>query len=175
MDGAVGRTGLAALVVLGGLVLAGPSQATHVAPAAASPCHTRDLVITKAGQEGAAGNRYLDIEVKNVSADRCRLTGFPTFTWQRHRHDIGWPSVHEVGQTASPVVIRPDHAAYTTLHWVDPGPVPPARCRVKRATAVHMTLPSRPHVHRIAIRARVCTTKEYRPAAFPLRSTIALS
>lgn len=171
MFGTVGRTGLATLVVLGGLVLAGPAPA---AQAVASPCHARDLVITKAGQEGAAGNRYLNIKVKNISGDRCRLTGFPTFTWRRNGHDLRWPSVHEAGQPAAPVVIRPGHAAYTTLHWVDPGPIPPARCRAKRATAIHMTLPSRPHVYRLPMKARACTTREYRPAAFPLRSTIAL-
>lgn len=171
MFGTVGRTGLATFVVLGGLVLAGPSPA---AQAAASPCHAGDLVITKAGQEGAAGNRYLNIKVKNVSGDRCRLTGFPTFTWRRNGHDIGWSSVHEAGPTAARVVIRPGHAAYTTLHWADPGPVPPARCRAKRATALHLTLPSRPHIHRLVMKARVCTTREYRPSAFPLRGTIAL-
>lgn len=172
MFGRVGRTGLAAFVVLGGLVLAGPSQAAR---AAASPCHARDLVITKAGQEGAAGNRYLNIKVKNISGNRCRLTGFPTFTWQRNGHDIGWPSVHEAVQTASPVAIRPGHSAYTTLHWVDPGPVPSARCRAKRATAVHMTLPSRPHVYRLTMKVRVCTTREYRPTAFPVRGGIGVS
>jgi hypothetical protein len=171
MFGRVGRTGLATLVMLGGLVLTGPLSA---ADAAVSPCYARDLAISKAGQEGAAGNRYLDIKVRNISGHRCRLTGFPTFTWRRNGHDIGWPSVHEAGQTASPVGIRPGHAAYTTLHWVDPGPVPPAQCLAKRTTGVHMTLPSRPHVYRLAMKVRVCTTREYRPTAFPLRGTIAL-
>jgi Domain of unknown function (DUF4232) len=160
------RAGLSALALLGGLVVAEVPQA---AQAAAPPCHARDLAISKAGREGAAGNRYQNIKIANVSDGRCRLTGFPTFTWRRNGHDIGWSSVHE--GSASTVVIRPGHAAYTTLHWFNTGAISPAQCRAKKATGVHMTLPSRPHVYRIAIRAHVCTTKKYRPRAFPVRST----
>ncbi len=162
------RAGLAPLILLGGLLVAGPQPALA---AAASPCHASDLAVSKAGREGAAGSRYLDVRIKNVSGDRCRLTGFPAFTWRRHGHDIGWRSVPAAGQTAHTVTIKPGHAAFTTLHWVDPAPVPDARCRPRRATAFHMTLPYRPHVYRLAFRARVCTTKEYRPTAFPVRST----
>ena len=156
---------VAASLVLaaGGLVVAAVPQA---AQAAAPPCHTKNLAISKAGTEGAAGNRYQNIKITNVSDGRCRLTGFPTFTWRRNGHDIGWSSVPE--GTASTVVIRPGHAAYTTLHWINTGAPLPAQCRAKKATGVHMTLPSRPHVYRIAIRAHVCTTKKYRPRAFPI-------
>ena len=166
------RAGLAALALLGGLLVGGPPPALA---AATSPCHASDLAISKAGRSGAAGNRYLDVRIRNVSDGRCRLTGFPTFTWQRHGHDIGRPSLPAGGQTAHTVRIGPGHAAFTTLHWVDPAPVPEARCRPRRATAVHMTLQYRPHVYRLALRAKVCTTKEYRPTAFPVRSTINVS
>jgi hypothetical protein len=169
---ALGRAGLVAVLTIGGLVLAAP---VATAGADTPPCHARDLAISKAGQEGAAGSRYLDIEVTNVSDTRCRLTGFPTFTWRRHGHDIGWSSVPESGQTAHTVAIRPGHAAYTTLHWTDPGPVPPTQCRARTATALRMTLPHRPHVYRIPLKARVCTTKQYRPTAFPVRGTAAVS
>jgi hypothetical protein len=151
----------------GGPVVAEVPQAVQ---AAAPPCHTRNLAISKAGTEGAAGNLYQNIKITNVSDGRCRLTGFPTFTWRRNGHDIGWSSVPE-GPSASTVVIRPGHAAYTTLHWINTGALSPAQCRAKKATGVHMTLPSRPHVYRIAIRADVCTTKKYRPTAYPVRSS----
>ena len=169
---ALSRAGLAALVVLGGLALAEP---VAVARADTRPCYARDLATNRAGQEGAAGNRYLDIRVENVSGSRCRLTGFPTFTWRRHGHDIGWPSVPESGQTAHTVTIRPGHAAYTTLHWVDPGATAASECRARRATGLHMRLPHRPHVYRIAFKGLVCTTKQYRPTAFPVRATLGIS
>ncbi|MGN6574923.1 MAG: DUF4232 domain-containing protein [Nocardioides sp.] len=163
---------LGAVVLLGGLVAAGPQPALA---AAAAPCHADDLALSKAGQEGAAGNRYLDIRIRNVTDTACRLTGFPTFTWRRHGHEIGWPSVPEPGQSAHTVVIPPGQAAFTTLHWVDPAPVPAAQCRPRRATGLHMTMPYRPHVYRFALRAKVCTTKQYRPMAFPVRRTVDLT
>jgi Ca2+-binding RTX toxin-like protein len=135
------------------------------------PCHARNLAISKGPFDGAAGNFYQNIKITNVSDGRCRLTGFPTFTWRRNGHDIGWSSVPVPG-SASTVVIRPGHAAYTTLHWNNTGAIPPAQCRAKKATGVHMTLPSRPHVYRIAISADVCTTKKYRPTAYPVRSSL---
>jgi hypothetical protein len=161
------RTGLAAAVALAGLVGVAPPPALA---SAAPPCHADDLSLSKAGQEAAAGSRYLDIRIRNVTGGRCRLTGFPVFTWRRHGHDLGWASVPEAGQTARTVVIEPGRSAFTTLHWVDPGPVPAAECRPRRTTGLHMTLPYRSHVYRFAIRARVCTTQEYRPTAFPVRS-----
>jgi len=161
------RVALAAFIVLGGLLTGSASAAT-----VASPCHADDVVISKAGREAAAGNRYLDLRITNVSAQRCRLTGFPAFTWRRNGGDIGWSSTPEPGQAVRTVVVRPGRAAFTTLHWVDPGPVPAGRCNARRATAVRMTLPHRPHVYRIAVRAKVCTTEEYRPSAFPVRGTI---
>lgn len=169
---AFSRAGLAALVALGGLALAEPVAAAR---ADTRPCYAADLVISRAGQEGAAGNRYLDIKVRNTGDARCRLTGFPTFTWRRHGHDIGWPSVPEDGQTAHTVTILPGHAAYTTLHWADPGAIPAARCRARTATGVHLTLPHRPHVYRVAFKGRVCTTKQYRPTAFPVRGSVGVS
>jgi hypothetical protein len=169
---AVSRVGISALVVIGGLALAGPASMAHTS---APPCFASGLAVTKAGQEGAAGNRYLAVKVTNTGDARCRLTGFPTFTWRRHGHDIGWSSVPEPGQTAHTVSIAPGHAAYTTLHWVDPGVVPAARCHATRTTGVRMTLPHRPHVYRMPIRVRVCTTKAYRPTAFPVRGTAGVS
>jgi hypothetical protein len=166
----IGSAGLVAaslVLAAGGLVVAEVAQA---AQAAAPPCHAGNLAISKGPFEGAAGNFYQNIKITNVSDGRCRLTGFPTFTWRRNGHDIGWSSV-PVPVSASTVVIRPGHAAYTTLHWNDTGAIPPAQCKAKEATGVHMTLPSRPHVYRIAISADVCTTKKYRPTAFPVRSS----
>ena len=166
------RAGLAGLVVVGGLVAGVPQPALATS---ASPCHASDLAVSKAGREGAVGNRYLAVKIRNVSPERCRLTGFPTFTWRRHGHEIGWSSVPERGQTSSTVTIRPGHSAFTTLHWVDPAPVPRDRCRPRRATGAHMTLPYRPHVYRLPLHAKVCTTKEYRPTAFPVRGTVSPS
>jgi hypothetical protein len=168
MTRASARAGLAAVVLLGGLVAAGPPNAMA---AAAAPCHADDLAVSKAGREAAAGNRYLDVRIRNVTGERCRLTGFPTFTWRRHGHDLGRSSVPEPGQTARTVVLGPGRAAFTTLHWVDPGPVPADQCRARRATGVHLNLPYRPHVYRLALRASVCTTVQYRPSAFPVRGT----
>jgi hypothetical protein len=161
---------VAASLVLaaGGVVVAAVPQA---AQAAAPPCHAGNLAISKAGRDGAAGNFYQHIKITNVSDGRCRLGGFPSFRWRRNGHDIGWSSVREPGQSASTVVIRPGHAAYTTLHWFNTGAIPPAQCRAKKATAVHMTLFFRPHVYRIAISADVCTTKKYRPRAYPVRNS----
>jgi hypothetical protein len=165
------RAGLAGLLAVGGLVAAAPQAALA---ASAAPCHAVDVAVSKAGREAAAGNRYLDIRIRNVTGTDCRLTGFPTFAWRRHGHDVGRSSVPEGGQAARTVVIRPGHAAFTTLHWVDPGPVPPAQCRPRRASGLQMTLPYRPHVYRFALRAKVCTTEQYRPMAFPVRSTASL-
>ena len=166
------RAGLAAVVLLGGLVAAGPPSALA---AAAPPCHAAGLAVSKAGREAAAGNRYLDVRIRNVTGASCRLTGFPTFTWRRHGHDLGRSSMPEPGQTARTVVLRPGRAAFTTLHWVDPAPVPADQCRARRATGVHLTLPYRPHVYRLALRAKVCTTAQYRPSAFPVRGTAEVS
>jgi hypothetical protein len=168
MSGASIRAGLAGVVLLGGLVAAGPPSAMA---AAATPCHADDLAVSKAGREAAAGSRYLDVRIRNVTGERCRLTGFPTFTWRRHGHDLGRSSLPEPGQTARTVVLRPGRAAFTTLHWVDPAPVPAEQCRARRTTGLHLTLPYRPHVYRLALRAQVCTTAQYRPSAFPVRST----
>jgi hypothetical protein len=166
------RATLGAVVALSGLAMVGaaiPAQAKTVAG-----CHAADLSISKGRLDSGASQRYQDIKIRNVSDTACRLTGFPAFRFQSNGQAIGWGSVPVSGETAHTVVIAPGGTAYTTLHWVDPGPVPAGKCAAKLASGVKMTLPARPHVYRIVLTAKVCTTKQYRPTAFPIRANLAV-
>jgi len=160
---AVGAT----LTVLGGLTAAVAAPAE----AAAAPCHAADLDISKGRLDAAASQRYLNIRIKNITHASCRLTGYPSFTFLRDGGTIGWGSVPEPGQEVASVRLEAGDSAWTTLHWTDPGPVPAEQCAEKQATGVKMLLPARPHVYRIVLDADVCTTKAYRPHAFPVRDS----
>jgi hypothetical protein len=170
------RAAVGVTVALGGLSMVGttaPAQAQEQAQGVAG-CHAADLSISKGRLDAGMSQRYQDIKIKNVSDSACRLTGYPTFTFQRNGAAIGWASTPEAGEPAHTVVIAAGDTAYTTLHWTDPGPVPASKCKAKDATGVIMTLPSRPHAYRIVLAANVCTTKQYLPSAFPIRDGRAL-
>jgi hypothetical protein len=166
------RAAVGVAVALGGLTMAGataPAQAQEV-----GGCHAADLAIGKGRLDAGASQRYQDIRIRNVSDAACRLTGYPAFTWKSNGDTIGWGSTPAEGTSPRTVVLQPGAVAWTTLHWVDPGPVPKAQCAAKETTGVLMTLPARPHAYRIVLDARVCTTKLYRPDAYPVRATKAV-
>ncbi len=161
------RAALGLAVALGGLTMVGataPAQAEAVLG-----CHASDLAISKGRLDAAAGQRFQDIKIRNVTDRTCRLTGIPKFRWQRHGNPIGWGSTPAISPAPETVLLQPGDRAWTTLRWSDPGPIPPRDCRARHATGFTMTLPARPHVYRIGLGADVCTTKQYRPSAYPLR------
>jgi hypothetical protein len=164
--GRLASYGVAAATVVG---LGVPALATSAADAAiVRGCYAKDLAISKGRLDGAAGNFYQNVRIKNVSSSHCQLAGFPTFRFQRNGTAIGFTSVPEPGQTAHVTVIPPGAVALSTMHFVDFGNVPKAACHPRTATAFTMVLPHRTHVYTLPTNVTVCTTQAWRPTAFPV-------
>jgi len=158
--------GAVATVVLtaGGVVALG-----QPVPAAQVPgCVASHLRVIRHGVQGATSHRYVEFRITNAGAHACRLFGYPTF---RYRDAEGKPmgfASTPAGVPAHVVVLAPGQHTRTVLGYVVPAVTLPRQCHAGWATSVTFRLASRPHVFQRPLRARVCTTRKYRPAAYPV-------
>lgn len=155
---------IAAIVIAGaGLVAAGPPAAASRLPG----CVAAQLRVVRAGTEGATSHRYAKFRITNTGDRTCRLYGYPTF---RYRDSSG--GAIGVASTPAPVpahVVRLAPGGHTrvTLGYVVPDVTLPRQCRARRATSVTFRLAFRPHLYHRPLGAKVCTTRKYRPLAYP--------
>lgn len=167
------RTGamLATLVLALSLVTAGAfaapanSRATRTVPG----CHAAQLTIVRGMRLGSAGHRYNRFRITNTGPSTCRLFGYPTFWFlNRDGRQIGHRST-PAGQRAHVVVLRPATHTRVQVGTVDPGVITvPGACRPRQARWVDLMLAYRPHVYKVPLRLRVCTTRQYRPTSYPV-------
>lgn len=165
----VAATAAALVTGASGVLLAAGTAPSGAAPAASVPgCHAVDLSVTLGGLDAGAGQRYQDVRIANVSDHDCRLTGYPRFRFVSHGTPVGVRSQPQ-GMATATVLLQVGDSAWSTLHFVDPGPVPTSDCQAADATVLRMRLPDRPHLYRLGMAASVCTTAQYAPIAYPVR------
>lgn len=147
-----------------------PTRAGSTA-ARAVTCAAADLDVRRGRLEGAAGSRYQSVRVLNLGDHPCSLPGWTRYRFVHRGHAIGVRSSRNPGQHpgTAPIVIPAGGTARSTLSWVDPGPVPPARCHARLATGSRVHLAGIEGTDRIHLHAMVCTTKPYRPHGTRLR------
>ncbi len=171
---AVGLIATGATLV-GPALATGPSAASRVdtavttaadlGAAQAPQCRPRDLYVAKGRVEGATGNRYLRVRLVNVGNHPCSM-GLATRAGFRD-----WSGALVRGAPSSGggmITLNQGGKARTTIHWVDPGPVPAADCDEATATVVTLRVPSVGRTWRIPLHTRVCTTAQYAPDTEPL-------
>ena len=158
----VGAAAVLALAAGGAAVVARPASASR-APA----CFAPHLRMVRAGTEGALSHRYVKFRITNTGRHTCRLYGYPTF---RYRDAAG----HRVGVRSKPAGVRartvtlaPGQHTRVTLGYVVPVVTLRRQCHPARVATVDVRLAFRPHVYRRPLPVRVCTTKLYRPLAYP--------
>jgi hypothetical protein len=152
-------------LLLLGLLLPGVGPASG---AAVPGCVAAHLSVRRGATEGATSHRFTRFRITNTGTRECRLSGVPTFRFRDPRgRRLGFASV-PAGMAAHVVVLQPGDRTRVTLGRVVPGPVPRTRCRPRRAGSVDLRLAHRPHVYRLAYAATVCTTRRYRPTAYPV-------
>lgn len=161
---------LAALVLAVSLVAAGAlSTSASAQSARVHGCVAAHLKVTRGIRMGATGHRFTRFRIANTGTHACRLEGYPTFHFRNRAGKlIGFDSA-PAGLPVKVVVIEPGHRTRTQVGTVDPAVVTaPGACRPRRAGSVDITLPHRPHVYNVALRLRVCTTRQERPTAYPV-------
>lgn len=136
--------------------------ATHAGTVAR--CTIPVLDVHKGRLEGAAGSRFQTVRVVNEGDRPCSVPGFPRFRFRDDQGPIGFRSTR-TGAGRGPVVIGAGETARSVLSWVDPGPVPRRQCHPHRATGFTVKIRHLPGHFVLPLRARVCTTEQYRPHA----------
>ena len=138
---------------------------TSAYAAAVPACGPDSLEITKGRLEGAAGSRFLTVRATNVTGHRCATEGWTRYRFLDADGPIGHRSRRNPGYDPAkpPVVVRPGRTARSVLSWVDPGAVPRAKCHPHRTTAFSLRISGIPGKFGLPLKARVCTTKHYRP------------
>jgi hypothetical protein len=158
------RTAIAVALALGGVAASSlPATASRL-PA----CQAAQLRVVRDGTQGATGHAYLRFRITNTGGHTCRLYGYPTF---RYRDAAGRPLGHRskpAGVPAHVVRLAPGRHTRITLSYVNPGVTLPRQCHAARAASVTFRLASRPHVYQKRLGVRVCTTRKYRPTAYPV-------
>lgn len=157
------RTVLGLVLLLGLAILAVPSAEAARLPG----CVAAHLSITRGPVKAATGHRYDEFRVTNTGSSTCRLYGYPRFRFIRDGHAVGWRS-KRAEVPAHVVRLAPGAHTRITVGTVNPQiPMSPP-CRARRVDAVRIRLAYRPHVYTVPITRRVCTTKRYRPVAYPV-------
>jgi len=158
---------LVAVVLLGASALVAPAVAASSSRASASPCQAADLTVVRGKTEAATSHRYTHFVVTNVSPGACQLGGFPRFHFRNASGTlIGWRSAHN--GSASTVVLQPGDHTRATVGRVVVSVVSRHDCHPRRATSIDVKLHHVSQVWNLPYKARVCTTKQFRPEAFPL-------
>jgi hypothetical protein len=186
----IGALAVAAVLGLGvSGTLTAPTAAARVAPAARSAsgapgvstvvqraipaCTAEALLVRKGRLEGAAGSRFQRVRVTNQIEQPCTTPGWTRYRFARHGHAIGYRSGPNPGEGSNPppLVIDGGVTVKSVLSWVGPGAVPRAKCHPRTATAVRVRIRDIPGFFRLPIKARVCTTRQYRPHGTRLGDT----
>lgn len=162
-------TRLAAAIAM---TLAGSGLAaatSGAAEAARMPgCVAAHLAVHRAGTDAATSHRYPRFRLTNTGDHACRLYGTPTFRFHnRHGKAIGHRSVPS-GQPAHVVRLAPGEHTTVTLEYVVTQVTLARQCHARKAATVTFRLAYRPHVYTQPLTAKVCTTKRYRPVAYPV-------
>lgn len=163
-------------VRVGGVVLAAltvvASAAVVPVPAGAAErvagCVATHLALTRGARLAATGHRYDRFLITNTGRTTCRLYGYPTFRFRDGAGALVGRSSAPYGVPAHVVRLAPGERTRVTVGTVDPSVTRPADCRARAVASVDITLAYRPHVYRVPISTRVCTTTQYRPSSYPV-------
>lgn len=160
---AIGAVSVVVLAAGGVAVLAQPASASRV-----PGCVASHLRVVRHGTEGATSHRYVKFRVTNTGARTCRLFGYPTFRYRdASGHPMGFAST-PAGVPVHVVRLAPGGHTRITLGYVVPEVTLPRQCHAGHAASVVFRLAFRPHVYHQPLRAEVCTTRRYRPDAYPV-------
>jgi Protein of unknown function (DUF4232) len=130
--------------LLAGALLAAAVIAAPADAAATKACAASTTVIW-AGEEpggGAAGSVYYRIELTNLSAHTCTVSGYPKVNAVDLKgRRIGAPATHEPGKKARVVKLAPGQSATATLRIVDALNFPANKCRATTAAGLRVGVP----------------------------------
>lgn len=101
------------------------APAPGAAPASAPPCRGPQLRLSTEGGDAGAGNRVMNIGIRNIGTQPCSLTGYPTVTLQDAegrglaavRSEQATGSYFAPGRPPAPVVLVPQDKAAFELAW----------------------------------------------------------
>jgi hypothetical protein len=150
----------------GGTAVVAPVASAAVVPG----CTAANLRIVPGRVDAATSHQYPTFRVTNTGDHTCRLYGTPTFHFRNGAgKPIGYPSKPN-GETAHVVRLRPGKHTKITLGYVVTQVTLARQCHARQASSVDFTLAYRSHVYDRSLKAKVCTTRMYRPTAAPVGS-----
>ena len=114
-------------------------------------CSSDSLYVVKGRLEGAAGSRFLTVQLTNVGDDACSAGTATKAAFRDWSGPLGVKGALSAGSGA--VTLDPGETATTVIHWSDPGPVPADDCQEAAATLVTVRVPSLKHTWRIPLKA----------------------
>jgi hypothetical protein len=130
----------AALLAVATPAIAGSSTVAGHVPA----CATRSLVIwlDTTGDAGAGGVRF-ELELTNVSAHSCALTGYPGISAvDLAGRGIGSPAGRNAGAPVKTIVLAPGATASSALRIAATGVFPASSCRATTAAGLRVYPPN---------------------------------
>ena len=111
--------------------------------AADSACTTKQLDISLANEQGAAGSRLADITFTNTSPAPCTLQGFPGVSAVTNDDgtQLGPAAERESGQETATVTLEPGHSARAGLKMTNMGVLDPTSCQPQAADGLRVYPP----------------------------------
>lgn len=119
-------------------------SAQDTIPAAAdSTCATKQLDISLANEQGAAGSRLADITFTNISGTPCTLLGFPGVSAVTNNDgtQLGAAAERESDQETTTITLAPGHSARAGLKMTNVGVLDPASCQPQAADGLRVYPP----------------------------------
>jgi hypothetical protein len=103
---------------------------------ASDRCHTNELSLSLGPPDGAAGNIYVPVVLRNSSTRTCNVAGYPGVSLLDGAGTmIGTAATREPGPPVANVRLAPGAAASTAVHTVNQGIAPggcwPASAKVR--------------------------------------------
>lgn len=135
----------------------GQHPGTPASPAGTPRCHSSGLAVSRGGSDGAMGQIYTDIVLRNTSGRACYLSGAPRIQAVDAAGRLLPTTVGSVGPAAHRVVLRPDASGYAVFRTAQPDLVNNATAPcTPAATALLVTPPAETISLRLAGPWAVC-------------------
>lgn len=107
-------------------------------------CKTKDLEISTADKQGAAGSTLLNLEFKNNSRAACLLEGFPgvSLVADNNGSQLGEAADREKQVEAEPITVAPGESATAAISITNTGALNPEKCQPAKADGLRVYPPN---------------------------------
>ena len=128
--------------------------------AAVSTCTADHLAASGLSGEGAGGQSYFVVALRNTGSAPCVLVGYPDVTLlDAQSQPVGGASVARAGPPAAPVTVLPGQSAGVTVGTAAVGVAAPGFCQPRDVTSVRVRLPGTDSALLVDYQLQVCANQ----------------